>query len=557
MALKEILARFGFQVDDAALKKGGKSVDGFTAKLGAAVSLYAGAQALGAIRGFFSEMTALEGQINDQSEALGISAQAIQEWGYAAKQSGASMEDVAAAIRKVQMDAGTGGAKIKEMGVALVDSSGNARSSVDVFRDVGLAIAALPNEAERTAKSMELFGKSGTRLSATFAGGAAGLEEMNKRFAELGGGIGPEALDVLSQAGDRAHDFEVASTGLKARLAVALFPAFTTLITKGGKLIGMFGKMAEGSKIFQAAAVVAALAVGRAGIKMLLPYLPMIAILAGIVLLFDEILTTLDGGDSLISRFVDSMLGIGATRDIVKTAKGDWADLMAEVDKSPDMASKVETFFGTIGASIVRFFAEDIGEAVDLFISRNPEIADAALEWTNSVLSPFDALAAAPGKVIAWGKSVLASFRAIGAEFAAWAKQAGADVVNGFIEAITGGGGGVKVAAGKMGATAIAGLRGRDGVDARSPSRKAGEAGDDTAEGFLLSLMRGVPLAESAGAMLGAASIPTPQPRSSDVRQSNTITIQQYGVRDPGQQTRSGLLSALVEDRRALLGAIG
>lgn len=557
MALKEILARFGFQVDDSGLKKGQKSVSDFTGMIKGAVSIYTGAQVIGAIKGMFSEMTALEGQINDQAEALGISAQAIQEWGYAATQSGASMEDVSTAIRKVQQDAGSGGAKLRALGVDLTDASGGARDSVDVFRDAGLAIAALPTAAERTAASLEVFGKSGTKLTATFKDGAEGLEVMRKRFEELGGGVSAEALDVLSQAGDRAADLDMAFRGVKSRLAIALFPSLTELVTRGSKVVGAFAKMAEGSKIFQAVAIVAAAAVGRAGVKMLIPYLPFIAAIAAAVLLLDDLLVTAAGGDSAISRLVDSMLGVGATKDMVTQAKKDWADLMTELDKSPGFASKVETAFSIVGASIVKFFAEDIGEAVDLFISRNPEIADAALQWSNDMLAPFDAIAEAPARVTAWGKDVLASMRAVGAEWVAWAGEVGGLVVDGFVAALTGGGGRVKVAAGKMGASAIAGLRGPRGVDAHSPSRKAAETGDDVVAGLVMRMARALPQVESMGATLGAASIPVPPAQSTDVRQTNSITIQQYGVRDPRSATRSGLLDALTEDRRALLGAIG
>ena len=557
MALKEILARFGFQVDDGALRKGEKSVAGFTSVIKGAVSIYTGAQVIGAIRGMFQEMTALEGQINDQAEALGISSQAIQEWGYAATQSGASMEDVSTAIRKVQQDAGSGGAKLRKLGVDLTDASGGARDSVDVFRDAGLAIAALPTAAERTAASLEVFGKSGTKLTATFAGGADGLEVMRKRFEELGGGVSAEALDVLSQAGDRAADLDMAFRGVKSRLAIALFPALTELVTRGAKVVGAFAKMAEGSKIFQSVAIVAAAAVGRAGVKMLIPYLPFIAAIAAAVLLLDDLLVTAAGGDSAISRLVDSMLGVGATKDMVTQAKKDWASLMAELDKAPSIGAKIETAFGIVGASIVKFFAEDIGEAVDLFVSRNPEIADAALEWTNSMLAPFDAIAEAPGKVKAWGASVLASMRAAGAEWLSWASAIGRDVVDGIVSGMSGGLVKLEDITGQVGTRLKKGLRGPRGVDAHSPSRMSGEVGDDVVAGLVTRIARALPQVESMGATLGAASIPVPPAQSTDVRQTNSITIQQYGVRDPRSATRSGLLDALTEDRRALLGAIG
>jgi hypothetical protein len=557
VALKEVLARFGFQVDDAGLKKGEKSIGGFTSKIQAAAAVVGGAAVIGGIRSFFNEMTGLEAQINDQSEALGLSAREFQQWGYAASQSGASAEVVSGAMLKMQQAAVESKGKFAAIGVELNGSDGKLKGTSELFREVGLSIGSIENPAERTAAIIDVFGRSGTKLQATFAGGAEGLDTMLARFDDLGGGVGPEALQVLSDAGDRAADMQLAVTGLKARLATALFPAFTTMIAHGSKMIGAFAKMAEGSKIFQAAAVVAAVAVGRAGMKMIVPYLPMIALLGALVLLVDDVLTTMDGGDSVISRFVDSLLGVGATSDIVKRVKKDWQSFTKELDKAPDLASKIKEGFSIVGASIVKFFAEDIGAAVDLFLSRNPEIADAALQWTNDMLAPFDAIAAAPGKVKAWGASVLTSLRAAGAEWLAWAKGIGMDVVAGIVSGMTGGLVKLDGATAEVGLRLKKGLRGPKGVDARSPSRMSAAVGDDVVDGPIVAFRKRLPELERAGELLGAAMIPPSPSRAVDVRQTNAITIQQYGVRDARQATRTGLLEGLGDGRRALLGAVG
>ncbi len=84
---------------------------------------------------------------NDMSARTGASAEQLQHWTYAAKQTGASAEDLEKALRSAAKN-GVGPGQ---------------------FERVGQEIASIKDPAERSAKAMEMFGKSGTKLIPMFA----------------------------------------------------------------------------------------------------------------------------------------------------------------------------------------------------------------------------------------------------------------------------------------------------------------------------------------------------------------------------------------------------
>lgn len=82
-------------------------------------------------------------------------------------------------------------------------------------------------------------------------------------------------------------------------------------------------------------------------------------------------------------------------------------------------------------------------------------------------------------------------------------KQAARDFVTGFINGITGRESEVETAGAKLGAAADRGLRSKKGIDSRSPSKKANEAGGLFDEGFKKGIEDGTPGVETAAANMG------------------------------------------------------
>ncbi len=125
------------------------------------------------------------------SARTGFSVETLSELGFAADLSGASMEVLETAIRKMQR--------------TLVDAAQGSKSAQDALATLGLTVADLaklsPEQqfkliADRLARiedptikaaaAMELFGRSGTQLLPMLAGGAAGIEQLQEQARKLG-----------------------------------------------------------------------------------------------------------------------------------------------------------------------------------------------------------------------------------------------------------------------------------------------------------------------------------------------------------------------------------
>jgi hypothetical protein len=135
-------------------------------------------------------------KINDLAKNIGISTESLSEFGFAAEQSGSSLEAMAEGFKflgKNQAEAMAGSAeaagRFASLGIALADSAGNARPLENVMMDVSDALAKLPAGGARTAAAMDLLGRSGTDLISTLSDGSDALREWSRISDETGNTI--------------------------------------------------------------------------------------------------------------------------------------------------------------------------------------------------------------------------------------------------------------------------------------------------------------------------------------------------------------------------------
>jgi len=145
------------------------------------------------------------GQINDLSTRLGVSAEFLQEMQFAAKQSGASIEDVAGAVEKLsvaRMKALSGDQKtienFQKMGVSM--DSIRRLGSEDLFKALGEPFAAGIDPQKLIAPFKELAGRGAGALIPAMV---QGLTESAQQARDLGIVIDTEVIDALDDVADR------------------------------------------------------------------------------------------------------------------------------------------------------------------------------------------------------------------------------------------------------------------------------------------------------------------------------------------------------------------
>lgn len=405
-ALREIIARFGIQFDDTALKKGDKAVDGLADKLANMGKLLAGGIVLNGIKNMIFGLAEQADVLAKQSAALGISTDELQQWQHAAALSGASAEEFAGAFTKFNKNvadaaAGTGPAAdaLRTLGVKVKDASGNLAKPIDLLDGVAAGLEKLKNPAERTQAIMSLFGKSGAKLIPLFDQGAEGIAKMRAEVEELGGGFSPDFAKRSEAMNDAITRLNMAWLSFKVRvggLAIPLIERFTVLATKVTakvtKWVDQTGILGEKSNLAAAAAVVLGVAFFRAGLRAIIPWLPMIAAVAAIILLVDELITLWEGGDTLIGRAIDSIFGEGSSAKAVawvKTVVEEIERFFATWESSTaEVKAGVELMFFDLGAAIVGV-ATSIQDA---FARAWNGILDGATAMVSKVSSVFEKL---------------------------------------------------------------------------------------------------------------------------------------------------------------------
>lgn len=187
--------------------------------------------------------------LNDLNERLGISAEALSGWAYAAQQTGTDIDALGVGLKKLAknmaeaLDPKSQQASIfKALGVDVKDAQGNLRDLESVLPEIASKFKELDNATTEAALAQELFGKSGTDLVEFLNQGEDGLDAMRQRARELGVELGDSTLKAADEFNDRLSDLKSLALGVGLQLAEKLLPElnnlvkqFTDAATEGGK----------------------------------------------------------------------------------------------------------------------------------------------------------------------------------------------------------------------------------------------------------------------------------------------------------------------------------
>jgi uncharacterized protein YoxC len=233
--LRELMIEIGIDADMQGLtqlEKGLNQVMGVAKAVGVAII---GASA--AVFGLAKSTANYADKIQDTAQAVGLTNQELQTLGHAAKLSGSSLEEVADSMKflsrsLVAAKEGTGAQAeaFEKLGVKAVDANGRVRNANDVMGELANAFAKLPNGAEKTAMSLEIFGRAGSRMIPMLNAGAGGLAAMRKEAIDLGIVLDDAAIQAGSDFNDSLDRMTAVFGGLKNAVGAAVIPALTKLV---------------------------------------------------------------------------------------------------------------------------------------------------------------------------------------------------------------------------------------------------------------------------------------------------------------------------------------
>ena len=202
---------------------------GFNRGFAAFAGFVAGGAALGALDNFAKAALAVGGAIDDASKTAGIGAKALQEYRFAAKQSGIEIEQTDKAIATFVRNLGEARRGNLEF-ARTFDRIGAAASDTneEALRKAFEFLAQIDDKAQRASVAAELFGARAQRMILLIDGGIGTLDQFRKQANDLGVVLSDALVAKADEAGDKIDALE---TAMKQRLNKAVLEnieGFTT-----------------------------------------------------------------------------------------------------------------------------------------------------------------------------------------------------------------------------------------------------------------------------------------------------------------------------------------
>lgn len=148
--------------------------------------------------------------LGEQAEQIGINTDQLQAYRLAGAQAGVETEQMDTAITKLAKSMGAAADGNKEMierfqqlGVNLLDAQGELRPVADVLPEVAKGVLNIGSSSQRTATLMDLFGRSGAKMTTVLKDLAAGNAAVIAAAREKNAIISPEAIEAWDNLADR------------------------------------------------------------------------------------------------------------------------------------------------------------------------------------------------------------------------------------------------------------------------------------------------------------------------------------------------------------------
>lgn len=411
------------------LDKLSKRMKGFgvtAGKVGAALA--AGSAAiLGPITAATMQFVKAGDALDKMSIRTGVSVEALSSLGYAAGQSGTSVEALEKGfigLSNTLADANAGSAAatdaLAKLGLTAKQLEG--LSPDEQMKILADALNGVADSSLRGAIAQDIFGKSGRELLPLLTAGSEGMSEMQKRAEELGIVMSSESAEAAAKLGDTFDNVRTAMAGMASKIGEALAGPLTKLLDwLFDGLIWFIRWIEENSKL-----VVALTAVGIA-----------MTIASGIALTFSAVMVVLSTAISaattltaafggmvalvftpLFIKITLAAVAVGvltaamialtyAFLNFTKIGQDMWKGILSDFDKgfrgisdafaSGDLSLVASIFFQTLKTVVIRG-AHGVVDAVAQFGSM---VGKKITSVNNLLLAPLKWLAKAAGSDVA------------------------------------------------------------------------------------------------------------------------------------------------------------
>jgi hypothetical protein len=187
-----------------------------------------------------SDLVSFGKQVGDQLDALndiaqrtGVSVEALQAYGQAAKLAGVESEAFAKALQKLTINIGEAAGNEKaqkafaDLGIAFDEL--RTKSPAEQFEMVADALSNISDPAERAAAAVKLFGKGGIELGPLFTEGPGAMKAMREEAEKLGLVVSEEGVKAIAAMNDSVDQLFQTFTAIVGQVVSKLAPVVTDM----------------------------------------------------------------------------------------------------------------------------------------------------------------------------------------------------------------------------------------------------------------------------------------------------------------------------------------
>lgn len=256
----DLVVRLGLNSNPltAGLAKASEGVKGFadsaTTWLNPVTATFTGMAAAAAatglsIFGISQRIETLAGVV-DKANQTGLSAEFIQQLGFAADQSGVSVDGLLGGLSKMTVELGKAqlnseetAKNLEQIGLTSEDLAG--LKPEDQFLAIADAIAKLPSVAEKAAATVAVFGRSASEMAPLLGEGEKGIRSLMEEAKNLKIGISTEDLQSIAKADDAMARMKSSLSSVVSNIAVSLAPVFEQISNSLTEILPQIAEMAR------------------------------------------------------------------------------------------------------------------------------------------------------------------------------------------------------------------------------------------------------------------------------------------------------------------------
>lgn len=208
-----------------------KSTLGTVGKVGGAIVGTVGAVAAGTTKKLLdssSQVAEMADHIDKQSQKIGISAKAYQEWDFILTHNGASVDSLQTSMKTLSTQAEKNADEFAALGISQEELA--TLGTEELFERVIQGLQGMEQGTERTAIASKLLGRGATELAPVLNSTADDIEDMRKQAHDLGKVLSDEAVKSGAAYEDSLYNLQTAMGGIKNQMASNLLPSLVTVM---------------------------------------------------------------------------------------------------------------------------------------------------------------------------------------------------------------------------------------------------------------------------------------------------------------------------------------